>query len=178
MSAAEHRLLGIRSEESCRVRHGGEAGSVPGLGRMSPRLVGCRQMRWRWWALWLAIGITIDPAHLRAQCAQEDPPSSSGTTIVEIEVKGTAASGTKSFAIIDGRLTFERSDTVCYELQASVHGRYGKSGGEVMANDWGVETSFDATPGVTFRRSRLEVSSRTRFASCRYGRGWGLAPNG
>ena len=117
---------------------------------MSPRLVGCRQTRWWWWALWLAIGITIDPAHLRAQCAQEDPPSSSGTTVVEIEVRGTAASGTKSFAIIDGRLTFERRDTVCYELHASVHGGYGRSDGEVMANDWGVETSFDATPQGDF----------------------------
>ena len=117
---------------------------------MSPRLVGCRQTRWRWWALWLAIGITIDPAHLRAQCAQEIRRLLPARPSSRSRSRGTAASGTKSFAIIDGRLTFERRDTVCYELHASVHGGYGRSDGEVMANDWGVETSFDATPQGVF----------------------------
>lgn len=74
------------------------------------------------------------------------------TDTVRINVSGSAAGGSSSFVIADGRLAFERVDTAYYEFRVSVHGRYGKSGGDVIAKDWGAEIGFDATP-----RGRLSL---------------------
>jgi len=38
---------------------------------------------------------------------------------------------------------------VYYELVAAVHGRYGRSNGELIAKHWDAKASFDATPQAT-----------------------------
>lgn len=113
---------------------------------MSLRLVGGSQ--WRWWypGLWLAIGIVAQPLHLPAL---QIPPSPSSTSNVEIDISGSAASGTSSYTIVDGRISLERLDPV-YEVVASVHGRYGGANDEVIAKEWGTAISVDATPEEDF----------------------------
>lgn len=107
--------------------------------------------RQRWgFGLWLAVGITIQQLDHPPLLAQQGPASSADTTVVEIDVSGSAASGSSSFAIVDARLTFERPDSVYYELVMSVYGRYGHDNGELIAKNWGVEASFDATPQADF----------------------------
>ena len=105
----------------------------------------------RWcFGLWLAIGIAVPPiGHRSSLFAQEDSPSSSGTNVVNVAVSGSATSGSRSFTVVDARLSFERTDSVYYELVASVHGRYGQSNGELIAKNWDATASFDATPQAT-----------------------------
>ena len=117
-----------------------------GIGHMSRRLVRSPQRRrWRYGLLWAA-GIAMQPVDLQAQQAQEDLPASSDTNVVEFEVSGNAVSGVSSLVIVNGRVTFERLDSVYYELEASIHGSYGASNGELIAKDWGARASFDTTP--------------------------------
>ena len=117
---------------------------------MSCGLVGSLQRATWCFGLWLGISIAAQAVGHRSLLAQEGPPSSSGTNVVEIAVSGSAASGSSSFAIVDARLTFERLDSVYYELVASVYGRYGQSNGELITKNWGAEASFDVTPQATF----------------------------
>ena len=110
---------------------------------------GPRGLRWNF-GLWLAIGISVHPIASRSSLlAQEDTPSSSATNVVKVSVSGSATSGSRSFAIVDARLSFERTDSVYYELVAAVHGRYGQSNGELIAKNWDAKASFDATPQAT-----------------------------
>ena len=119
--------------------------------RMWCGFAGSLQRPQRGFGLWLAaVGIAIQQFDHRPLLAQEGPPSSDSTNVVKIAVSGSAASGSRSFAIVDGRLTFERLDSVYYELVASVYGRYGRSNGELISKNWGVEASFDATPQADF----------------------------
>ena len=110
------------------------------VGRKGPRCFG----------LWLVIGIAVQPSVAWSSLfAQEDSLSSSGTNEVKIAISGNVTSGSKSFAIVDAGRSFERTDSVYYELVVSVHGRYGQSNGELMAKNWDVKASFDATPQAT-----------------------------
>jgi len=129
----------------------GRKGTRPlGLRRLLARVPGNLQ-RLRWgFGLWLAVGVAIPRVDHRPLVAQESPPSSSGTNVVDIDVSGSAASGSSSFAIVDARLTYERLDSVYYELEASVYGRYGRSNGELISKNWGAAASFDATPQADF----------------------------
>lgn len=97
-----------------------------------------------------AVGIAVQQVGHRPLLAQEGPSSSASTNVVEVDVSGSAASGSSSFAIVDARLTFKRLDSVYYELVASVYGRYGQSNGELISKNWGAEASFDATPEADF----------------------------
>ena len=137
-------------KEAPRCRVGREAARALGSRRMRCGLVGSLQRLRSGFGLWFAVGIAIQQVDHRPLLAQASPPSSSGTNVVEIAVSGSAASGSSSFAIVDARLTFERLDSVYYELVASVHGRYGQSNGELITKNWGAEASFDATPQADF----------------------------
>lgn len=98
--------------------------------------------------LW-AVGIATQPVELRAQEAEEDPPSPADANVVEFEISGSAVSGVRSLAIANGRLSFQRLDTVYYELEASIHGSYGASNDELIGKDCGARVSFDTTPQKT-----------------------------
>ena len=113
---------------------------------MSPKLVVGSQ--WRWWyrGLWLAIGIAAQPLHLSALQITSSPSS---TRNVEIDISGSAASGSSSYTIVDGRLSFEWLNPV-YEVVTSVHGRYGGANDEVIAKEWGTAISVDTTPEEDF----------------------------
>ena len=138
------------------VASGGNGAPRGRIGRAVVRALGFRrtrcgavgsapQPRWRL-GFWLVVGIAVLPSDDRSLLAQEGSPSSSRTNLVEIALSGSVASGSRSFALIDGRLTFERLDSVYYEMAASVRGRYGRSNEELIAKNWGAEVSFDATP--------------------------------
>ena len=110
---------------------------------------------------------------------KEDLPASPDTNVVEFEVNGNAVSGVSSLAIVNGRLTFERVDSVYYELAASIHGSYGASNGVRLTPRTGV-------PGSVSTRLREGLShffhlwtlNRTQSASSRYERGWGPVRSG
>lgn len=120
-----------------------------GIGQSSHELVRIPQRSaWCCGLLW-AVGIAILPVSLQAQEVQADPPVSTDTNLVEFEVSGNAVSGVSSLAIVNGRLSFERLDTVYYELEASVHGSYGASNDQLIAKNWGARVSFDTTPRRT-----------------------------
>jgi len=119
------------------------------IGRTS-RVLGRSPQSACWWCVLLwAVGILMQPVDIEALQPQEDPPDSTATNVVEFEVSGNAVSGVSSLAVVNGRLSFERLDTVYYELAASVHGSYGASNGELIAKDWGARVSFDTTPHET-----------------------------
>ena len=139
-----------RQNEASRGRVGREAARALGFRRMRCGLGGSLKRPRRGFGLWLAaVGIAMPQVDHRPLVAQQGPPSA-GTNVVEIDVSGSAASGSSSFAIVDARLTFERLDSVYYELVASVYGRYGQSNGELISKNWGAEASFDATPQADF----------------------------
>ena len=98
--------------EAPRGRFGREAARAMGFRRKRCGLAGSLQRPRRGFGLWLAVGIAIQQFDHPPLLAQQGPPSSADTTVVEIDVSGSAASGSSSFAIVDARLTFERSDSV------------------------------------------------------------------
>ena len=131
-------------------RNSGNAARALGFQRWWCRLsVNLQRPRWGF-ALWLAVVVATQQVDQRPLWAQDGLPSSSGTNTLAVDIGGNAASGSKSFALINGRLTFERLDSVYYELALSLHGQYGQSNGELISKNWGAEASFDATPQADF----------------------------
>ena len=111
------------------------------------------------WRSSLILSIAIQLIVMRPVIAQEQQNTSaadSSTAItrqVTIALSGNASSGNKSFSIVNGRLAYERIDSV-YELIASSRASYRTSEGDEVAKDWALRVSFDTTP-----YSRLSVFS-------------------
>lgn len=103
------------------------------------------------WRSSLILIIAIQPITTGAVIAQEqqDTAGADSSSVVSrnvtIALSGNASSGNKSFLIVNGRLTYERIDSV-YELIASSRVSYRTSEGDEDAKDWGLRVSFDTTP--------------------------------
>lgn len=109
----------------------------------------CRNKTWHVAVLMLAWTFG-HPYQIWTVLAQADTPDSLITNELRLEVSGNAASGNSTFHIIDSGLTFERRDSVYYELEARAYGRYGKTKQDVIASVFGAVFTFDATPYATF----------------------------